>query len=87
MGGYGGDLTHRGQTNSMFSKNIDAKYRAPKDARLFGLELEASEPLSIAELIARIPVNYLEEQSSVTGDKWQESFEVLVVRTVKQTLM
>ncbi len=76
MGGYGGDLTNRGQTNSMFSKNIDAKYRAPKDARLFGLSLEASEPLSIAELLARIPVNYLEEQSSVTADKWQESFEI-----------
>ena len=76
MGGYGGDLTKKGQTNSMFSKNIDAKYRAPKDARLFGMELETSIPLSIAELLSKIPVNYLEEQSSVIGDKWQKSYDL-----------
>ena len=65
MGGYGGDLTRKGQTNSLFSKNIDAKYRAPKDARLFGLELNDTSNMSIAQLLALIPDNYIEEQLNV----------------------
>lgn len=75
MGGFGGNLTNRGQTNSLFSKNIDAKYRAPKNARLFGLELEASEPLSISELLSRIPENYIEEQIATPSDKWIDNYE------------
>lgn len=75
MGGFGGDLTRTGQTNSMFGKNIDAKYRAPKDARLFGIEINQAEVLSIESLLARIPENYIEEQTKVTGDRWKEGFD------------
>ena len=75
MGGFGGDLTDFGQTNALVLKNIDAKYRAPKNARLFGLAIEDAEVKSIAELIARIPQNYIKEQTTVTGDKWEDGFE------------
>ena len=75
MGGFGGNLTRKGQTNSLFSKNIDAKYRAPKDARLFGLELEEAEPMSIEQLLARIPSNYIEEQLNQTDTKWTDNYQ------------
>lgn len=75
MGGYGGDLTRKGQTNSLFSKNIDAKYRAPKDARLFGMEIEETTPLSISQLLAMIPANYVEEQLNVKDTKWTNDYQ------------
>lgn len=75
MGGFGGDLTNFGQTNALVLKNIDAKYRAPKDARLFGIQIEDSIPMSIAELISRIPEDYVKEQTMVTGDRWNDAFE------------
>lgn len=75
MGGFGGDLTDFGQTNALVLKNIDAKYRAPKNARLFGMAIEEAEVTSISQLIARIPQNYIDEQTLVTGDKWLDDFE------------
>lgn len=75
MGGYGGDLTRKGQTNSLFSKNIDAKYRAPKDARLFGLELEQIKDLTPAQILSHIPSNYVEEQLNVSDTKWTNDYE------------
>jgi len=75
MGGYGGDLTRKGQTNSLFSKNIDAKYRAPKDARLFGLELEEITNMTPAQILARIPDNYVQDQLTVDSKKWTKDYE------------
>jgi hypothetical protein len=75
MGGYGGNLTRKGQTNSLFDKNIDAMYRAPKDARLFGIELNASEPLSIAQLLAKIPDNYIQDQIDNSSTKWIDNYQ------------
>ena len=75
MGGFGGNLTRKGQTNSLFSKNIDAKYRAPKNARLFGLELEEAETQSISQLLARIPSNYIEEQLNQTDTRWADNYQ------------
>ena len=55
MSKFSGDLTDYGQTNSLFGKNIQAYYRAPKSEQDFGDSLENFQDMSENELLALIP--------------------------------
>jgi len=69
MGKYGGELSDFGQTNSLFGKNIEAYYRAPKEEQDFSNELDDYENMSISDLKALIPDNWYEENN---GDYWED---------------
>lgn len=70
MGGFGGDLTNLGQTNSLENKNIEAYYRAPKEEYKFGEEIAGNADLSVNELIALIPEKWNEQGAY---DYWEDS--------------
>jgi hypothetical protein len=71
MGKYGGNLTDFGQTNSLYGKNIEAYYRAPKGEYDFSKELEDydSGELSGQALLDLIPDNWYEENNN---DYWED---------------
>ncbi len=67
MSKYRGDLTEYGQTNSLFGKNIEAYYRAPKKALDFKDEVDDYLSMSAESLIALIPSNWHDE----SGDYYE----------------
>lgn len=71
MGGFGGDLTDFGQTNSLENKNIEAYYRAPKEEYSFAQELAEADVngMSVNEMIALVPENWNEQTST---DYWED---------------
>jgi len=69
MPGFGGDLTDYGQTNSLFGKNIEAYYRAPKKEMQLADKLENFEEMSAEELLALIPKNWHDDSNL---DYWTE---------------
>lgn len=71
MGKYGGDLTNFGQTNTLYGKNIEALYRAPKEELDFKDDLEDLEAKSISSLKEMIPDNWFEENNS---DYWEDNY-------------
>lgn len=69
MSKYTGDLTDFGQTNSMFGKNIQAYYRAPKTEQDFGDSLENYTEMTGNELLALVPDNWFDD----TNEEYWES--------------
>lgn len=63
MSKFSGDLTDYGQTNSLYGKNIQAYYRAPKNEQDFSDELEDFPNMSMEELLALVPENWHDDSN------------------------
>lgn len=72
MSKYVGDLTDYGQTNSLFGKNLEAFYRAPKEEQEFAEDLVDFDSLSAEELLALVPENWHDDSDT---DYWEDDLQ------------
>lgn len=72
MGGFGGNLTDLGQTGSLYGKNLEAFYRAPKEELELSNEIENFSDMSMQDLLDLIPENWYEENNQ---DYWEDDLQ------------